>query len=189
MSMKENVNYVKSELTSQEKFLEGFVKFERFYKKYKFAIIGVIALLIILAIAYSVQSYMDEQNRIKANIAFEKVMENPDNKAALKELESTNKKLYEVALYLKDKSRITEVKYLKELSIYNKALDEKNLELLNELSMQNDFLLKEFAIFNRALLLTKQEKYKEAKTALKLIPTSSKAYELSKLLQHHLMVK
>ncbi|MGM0519244.1 MAG: hypothetical protein ACQERD_06355 [Campylobacterota bacterium] len=189
MSMKENVNYVKSELSNQEKFLESFVKVERFYKKYKFPIFGIIGLIIILLIGYGVNSYVSEQNKIKANIAFEKIMKNPKDEAALKELKETNKKLYEVALYMNDKSKITEVKYLKELSIYNKALNEKDLKLLNELSMQNNFLLKEFAIFNRALLLTKQEKYEEAKTALKLIPKSSKAYELTKLLQHHLIVK
>ncbi len=33
MSLKENVDYVKDELNTEEKFLESFVKVERFYKK------------------------------------------------------------------------------------------------------------------------------------------------------------
>lgn len=33
MSLKENVEFVKKELDSEEKFLESFVKVERFYKK------------------------------------------------------------------------------------------------------------------------------------------------------------
>lgn len=35
MSLKENVDFVKNELNSEEKFLESFVKIERFYKKIK----------------------------------------------------------------------------------------------------------------------------------------------------------
>ncbi len=51
------------------------------------------------------------------------------------------------------------------------------------------FLLKEFAIFNKALLLANEGKFKDAKTALNLIPQSSKAYELSSLLKHYLLTK
>ena len=43
MSIKENVDYVKEELNSQEKFLESFVKGERFYKKYRTLIFASIA--------------------------------------------------------------------------------------------------------------------------------------------------
>ena len=35
MSIKDDVNYIKNELSSEEKFLESFVKTERFFKKYK----------------------------------------------------------------------------------------------------------------------------------------------------------
>ena len=64
-----------------------------------------------------------------------------------------------------------------------------DVEKLNSLSMQSDFLLKEFAIFNKALVLVNEGKYKEAKVALTLIPKSSKAHELSALLEHYLLTK
>jgi len=193
MSMKENVNFVKDELNSEEKFIEGFVKVERFYKKFKPVILGVSALIIVLAVAFSVKSYMDGENKIKANIAFDKVVTNPNDKEALATLKETNKGLYEVALYLnakkENKSVDVNIKYLKELSLYQKALQNKSVGELNDLSMQNDFLLKEFAIFNKALLLANEGKYSEAKTALKLIPQTSKAYELANLLNHYLLTK
>ena len=50
MSIKENVDYVKEELNSQEKFLESFVKGERFYKKYRTLIFASIAIIVIGAI-------------------------------------------------------------------------------------------------------------------------------------------
>lgn len=189
MSMKENVDFVKDELNSEEKFLESTVKVEKIFKKYKFPIIAAVVLLIALAIGYNVKNYMDEENSIKANKAFEAVLQNPKDTEALAILEESNSTLFQVASYLNGNKDGVNVKYLKELVAYDKALDESSIEKLNDLSMQNDFLLKEFAIFNKALLLAKNGKYEEAKTALKLIPNSSKATELANLLNHYLATK
>ncbi|MGB1226313.1 MAG: hypothetical protein ACPG9K_00365 [Poseidonibacter sp.] len=193
MSMKENVDFVKEELNSEEKFLEGSVKVERFFKKFKALIIGIVAILIVVFIAFNVKNYNDEKNSTAANIAFDKVIANPSDKEALNTLKESNKKLYEVALYLQAKKEgeypETNITYLKELTQYQKALSSSDVSALNTLSMQNDFLLKEFAIFNKALILVNEGKYEEAKVALNLIQKSSKASELSSLLQHHLLTK
>jgi predicted negative regulator of RcsB-dependent stress response len=191
--MKENVDFVKDELNSEEKFLEGFVKVERFYKKFKALIIGLVSIAVIAVIGISVKNYNDEKNAIAANIAFDKVIADPKDTDSLNTLKESNNKLYEVALYLQAKKNgnypDTNVPYLKELSEYEKALTNSDVSKLNTLSMQSDFLLKEFAIFNKALVLVNEGKYNEAKIALNLIPKSSKASELSKLLQHHLLTK
>ena len=193
MSLKENVDYVKEELNSEEKFLEGFVKVERFYKKYKTLILGLIALVIIASIALVVKKNMDETNKIEANLAFDKVLENPEDKDALAKLKETNKNLYDIAVYLsaKDKGEVSKVNvpFLKEITTYHEALKNKSIAELNSVSMENDFLLKEFAIFNKALILANDGKFEEAKTALKLIPTTSKANELAKILNHYLATK
>lgn len=193
MSMKENVDFVKEELNSEEKFLEGTVKVERFYKKYKALIIGLVTILVVALIAFGVSNYLNEKNAIASNIAFDKVIADPTDKEALNTLKESNNKLYEVALYLQAKKDgkypETNIPYLKELTEYQKALTSSDVSKLNTLSMQNDFLLKEFAIFNKALILVNEGKYKEAKIALNLIQKSSKASELSTLLQHHLLTK
>ena len=193
MSTKENVDYIKEELSSQEKFLENFVKGERFYKKYKILIFAFIAIAIIGSIGTVIKGSIDESNKVKANLAFNKILQNSNDSEALLELKNTNEKLYEVALFLqakKDaKSAEITLPLLKELSQYQEALSNKNIEKLNNLSMQNDFLLKEFAIFNKALLLANEGKYDDAKTDLKLIPQTSKAFELANLLNHYLLVK
>ncbi len=193
MSLKENVDYVKQELNSEEKFLEGFVKVERFYKKYKTLILGLIAILVIAIIALFVKSNMDETNKLEANLAFEKILKNPADKDALTKLKDTNTSLYNIATYLaaKQKGEIVKVNvpFLKELSTYQEAVKEKNISQLNSVSMESDFLLKEFAIFNKALLLANEGKYEEAKTALNLIPQTSKANDLANLLNHYLVTK
>ena len=60
MSIKENVDYIKEELSSQEKFLENFVKGERFYKKYKTLMFAFIDIDIVGGIGLVIKNNIDE---------------------------------------------------------------------------------------------------------------------------------
>jgi hypothetical protein len=192
MSIKENVDYVKNELSSEEKFLENFVKGERFFKKYKILIFAFIAIIIVGSIAYVIKKNIDETNKFEANIALNNFLETGDEKLLLT-IKEKDTKLYEIALFIQGKKDFKEanieIPFLKELSKYQIALANDNTEALNNLSLQNDFLLKEFAIFNKALILTKEEKFEEAKIALAQISETSKASELANLLKHYLLTK
>ena len=193
MSIKENVDYVKTELSSEEKFLESFVKSERFFKKYKTLIFAFVIIVIVGIIVFFIKENLAQSNKLRANIAFNQVLENSNDTQALAVLKDKNPQLYDIALYLqaKKEAKVTQISVplLKELSKYQTALADKNISELNNLSMQNDFLLKEFAIFNKALFLTNEGKFNEAKTTLALIPQTSKAFELAKLLNHYLITK
>ena len=193
MSIKENVDYVKTELSSEEKFLENFVRSERFFKKYKTLILSFIIIVIVGFIAVFIKTKIDESNKFEANLAFNKVLENNNDAKALADLKAKNKDLYEIALYLQAKKEAkiieTNVPLLKELSKYETALANKSITELDNVSMQSDFLLKDFAVFNKALFLANEGKFREAKTTLALIPQTSKAFELAKLLNHYLLTK
>jgi hypothetical protein len=193
MSIKENVDYVKTELSSEEKFLENFVRSERFFKKYKTLILSFIVIVIVGFIAVFIKTKIDESNKFEANLAFNKVLENNNDSKALADLKAKNKDLYEIALYLQAKKEAktieTNVPLLKELSKYETALVNKSISELDNVSMQSDFLLKDFAIFNKALFLANEGKFAESKTTLALIPQTSKAFELAKLLNHYLLTK
>ena len=193
MSLKENVDFVKEELNSEEKFLEGFVKIERFYKKYKIAIILIGVIIIGLIIGLFATKSIQASNKLEANIAFNQFMENPDDTSAKDTLKDTNRQLYEVALYAQSlengKIQETELKYFKEIVAYQKALEENSIEKLNAVSMEKDFLLKEFAIFNKALLQAKEGKYDDAKATLILIPEDSQVNDLVTALKHYLVTK
>ncbi len=193
MSIKENVDYVKTELSSEEKFLENFVRSERFFKKYKTLIFAFITIIIVAPIGFLIENKIDESNKFEANIAFNKVLENSNDAKALADLKEKNKELYNVALYLQTKNELKladiNVPLLKELAKYQTAIANKSIPELDNVSMQNDFLLKEFAVFNKALLLANEGKFNEAKTTLALIPQTSKAFELAKLLNHYLLTK
>ena len=194
MSLKENVDFVKEELNSEEKFLEGFVKLERFFKKYKIFIISAIAFIVVAAITVSTTSYLKEENKLKANIAFQKVLNDPNDKVSLESLKDLNTRLYEIALYKNAKANgkeyeVKNTTYLKEIVAYEKAIKEQNIAKLNDVSMEKNFLLKEFAIFNKALLLAKDGKFEEARDTLKLIPQTSQVKDLVSLLNHYLLTK
>lgn len=193
MSLKENVDYVKEELNSEEKFLEGFVRVERFYKKYKIIIILALIVIIGLVIGLYATKTIQASNKLDANIAFNKLMENPDDAEAKNTLKDKSQQLYEVALYAqsleKGQFNETELRYFKQLVAYQKALEEQNIDKLNEVSMEKDFLLKEFAIFNKALIQAKEGKYEDAKATLNLIPADSQVNNLVTALKHYLVTK
>lgn len=193
MSLKENVDYVKEELNSEEKFLESFVKVERFYKKYKLIVIASVVIVLGAIIGLYTTKNIQESNKLEANQAFNTLVDNPKDSAAMATLKEKSLQLYQVAQFIqarKDgKTADIQVKYLKELSDYQKALNTKDVDKLNSVSMQNDFLLKEFAIFNKALIQADEGKFEDAKATLKLIPTDSKASELVNILNHYLVTK
>lgn len=193
MSTKDNIDYIKEELSSEEKFLEGFVKVERFYKKYKALIITILVAVIVFLVWNTILNYLNEQSKTAANNAFNKLLENPDDKEALETLKVKNKKLYEIVNYnqAKKEGKNVEinVEYLKELSLYEKALKESNLKAISSLSLNDKFLLKENAIFNKALLEAKEGKYEMAKETLTQIPQNSQIQNMVVLLKHFLASK
>lgn len=133
MSIKDDVNYIKNELSSEEKFLESFVKTERFFKKYKKLIVVLIITVIVGSIAFLVKTKLDEKNLYEANIALSSFLEN-GNQNSLDELKEKNRDLYEIALYLDAKNEFKNadinLKYLKELLDFQVALLNSNQSVL-----------------------------------------------------------
>ncbi|RXI28446.1 hypothetical protein [Aliarcobacter trophiarum] len=192
MSIKDDVNYIKNELNSEEKFLESFVKTERFFKKYKKLIFGLLIVAIVGSVSFFVKSKIDESNLYDANIALNSFLEKGD-KNSLEELKEKNRDLYEVALYLDAKNEFKSaninLKYLKELLDFQVAILNSNQTELDLVSKKADFLLKDYAIFNQALMLVDSQKYEEAREHLSKISEDSRAFELATLLKHHLVTK
>ena len=192
MSIKENVDYIKSEISSEEKLLESFVKSERFFKKYKNLILALIIAIVLGSIFYFVKKNIDEANKYEANLLLNEYLEKGDTKV-LEELKAKHKSLYELALYIKAKENLTQadisLPILKELLEFELAKKSNSIEALDKLAIQNDFLLKDYALFNKALILANDGKNQEAKDVLAKISQSSETIELVKLLNHYLLTK
>ena len=190
MSLKENIDYIKEELNTEEKFLEKFIKFEQFYKKNKKVILGLAGIFVVGIFAYSINNFIQQQKLEKSNKAYLIVLKNPADSANLSILKNNNKKLYEVyqfqmALKNGNKDIDSGVDFLSDLSIYYKATNGKDINQLNDYSLSSKALLKDVAIFNEAYLLMKDNKIDEAKNRLSLISNESSIKELSNMLLHY----
>lgn len=187
MSMKDNVDYIKQELSAQESLLENTIKAERVWKKYKNVIIGVAAVAIIGLVANGTMGYMGEKKAIEANNLFSKAIAN--DAQALSKLQAVDPKLYTIALVMNNKSQGSDLEFLKQLSLYVAAVNEKNIQKIGEVAQDPNFLNKDFALLNKAILEAKEGKYKEAKETLKMIATTSSVANLVSILEHFLLTK
>jgi len=189
MSLKEDVEYIKKEISAEESYMENFFKVEKLLKKYKSTLIATSAVIVISVVGYYVSSYYAEQNKIQANEAFNILLQNPNDTEAKAVLKSKNLKLYEILQYKIDDSKEIDVPFFKELALYTQAINEANLEKLNTVTQKQDFLLKDFALFNKALIQAKNTQYTDAKETLKLIDQKSEVSPIAKMLEHFLLTK
>jgi multidrug efflux pump subunit AcrA (membrane-fusion protein) len=186
VSLKDELNYVKEELSSDEKLLESAFKLERFYKKNKLAIWAVLLLIVVGFGGKALYEVYQEHQDVKANEALLQLEKNPSNQAALKELESANPKLY--ALYR-----------------YSRAVDQRQVKPLQTLAASDDPRIKDLAAYHVAVLsqkpgssryyhdlslvekayeALKAGKKAEARSQLALIGENSPVAGIARLLRH-----
>jgi hypothetical protein len=190
MSLKENVNFIKSEITSQEKFFESFFKLEKFWKKYKVAIISSIVIIIIGFVSININQYIQTQNKIKANKAFNILLDNPKNTDAKNTLNKLNPQLLMIAKYLTNaQNNKIDIEFLDTIVKFNQAISINDIKTIDALMLNQKFLLKEYALFQKALIQTINKDYIGAKETLALIPTNSDVAKLSTKLKHYLLTK
>ncbi len=195
MGLKENVDAIKKELSTEEQFLESVIKAEGFFKKYKKLLIIVAVLVIVLSLAYVFYQSIQKSNLDESNRAFVTLQSDPTNKTALETLKSKNPRLYQLFLFSSEvksndsaklqalKSQITDP-ILKDLLTYQEAsLLQKDLR---DYSMKKDALLKELASLQSVYLLLEDGKNKEAGVILAQIPAGSALNEIAQSLKHYM---
>jgi len=186
MSMKDGIEYAKTELTSDEKMLEGLFKFESFYKKYKKILFALLSILIIALIAKVTLGYFNDYKLTKANAALEKLLINPSDKAQLEILRENN-----IALY--------------DLFSYKVAVDANDTAALTTLSKSSDELVadmsryavgaisgkpvdstiyRELSLLEKASVAMSKNDDATARKILSSIPVDSPASDTAKLLEH-----
>jgi hypothetical protein len=191
MSMKENIDYIKDEIGSEERMLQNFIKVEKFYKKYKIAIIALVIASVAWAITYSVTSYLDEKKLLESNELFNKVIEDRNDTASIKKLEELDSNLAQVIKFMKDakSAKGIDVEPFKSIAMLNEAVNSNDIKKVEALASNPNFILREYAIFYQALLLTKSKEFKKAKNILQTIPKDSSFSEYVNKLNHYLLTK
>ena len=189
MALKEEINYIKKELSTEEKFFESFFKLEKFYKKHKIKIISLIGLIIIGITGYSINNYLEQKRILRVNQAYNQILANKNIEKNLKILKEDSPILYKIALYKVGKTKTIDLTYLKELTILQNAFNKNDLKTIDSLILSNDLLLKDYARYYKAVLLTYNKEYKKAKIILEQISQDSIVNELKVPLMHYLVAK
>ena len=195
MSLKDNIEMVKDELNSEEQFFEKAVQTERFVKKYKKPLIGVVVAAVLALTAGSAYDIYT-QNKIDAsNSALNILLENPNDAAAQKELKNLNPKLYDVwtlshALKTKDKAALSSLQSSKALVVadmaqYELAAIDQDETALQNYAQKSDALFKDLAILEAAVLLMEKGDKEAAHNKLAMISMNSPVYKLAQSLSHY----
>jgi predicted negative regulator of RcsB-dependent stress response len=186
MSIKDGIEYAKTELTSDEKMLEGLFKFESFYNKYKKIIWILVALIALFFIGKVAYNYWNDMKIVKSNEALLKLYKNPTDKAQLAILKDNN-----IALY--------------DLFSYQSAIQKNDINALKALSNSSDELVADMSRYAVGAIDGKPSKSKiyndmsileeasnaiakndmaTAKKILDSMPKDSPAAQIAGLLKH-----
>ena len=99
LSLKQNIEMVKEELNSEEKFFEKAVMTERFVKKYKNIMIASVVAVVVLVGANIAYTQNQKTKMKSANVALHSLQSNPLDVDARANLKSLSPDLYTVWRY------------------------------------------------------------------------------------------
>jgi hypothetical protein len=195
LSIKKNIGYIKQEISAEEKFLEGFVKIESFWKKYKIHFLGMIAIFVISVVGFGIHHWLEDRNTIISNTALRDLQHTPSKQKSLTLLKESNPRLY--ALYQLQMSipsndlqtlktlSTHEDSLLKEMAIYHiKSLTQENPSS-NQTMPYLTIPLKDFIYLQEAYVFLKEHQFSEAKKRLAMIALNSPVKSLANQLEHY----
>lgn len=195
MSLKENIDMVKEELSSEEKFFEKAVVAERFVKKYKKPLIGsVVAIVLIVAadIAYDI----NKQNTIEAaNAALEELQKDAADATALTRLGSLSPELHDLWIYSQavakqsigefEKVSDSKSSLIADMAKYEAAALQNDEKLLHKYAKEENAIYKDLAIIELSIIAMNNKKIEQAHANLSMISSQSPLYNVAKSLMHY----
>ncbi len=192
MSLKENIEMVKEELNSEEKFFEKAVMTEKFVNKYKNIIIASVA-VVVLGVAANMAYTANEDSRITAaNTALSLLSIDSTDSNALNELKVLSPNLYDVWLFSQASANgdLEAMKALKDskafiindLISYELAQDVSSLDAYA--SKQNS-IYRDLALVKSAIMLLSTDKIDEAHNQLSKVSVDSSLSKVANALLHY----
>ena len=195
MSIKNDIEMVKEELNSEEKFFEKAVITEKFVKKYKNLMIGAVVALVIVVganIAYDI----NKQNQItQANDALLILSKDSTNSEVLLTIKDISPELYDVWIYSnavakKDMATIKELRnssavMIGDLAKYEMAQDAKDAESLDSYASEQDAVYRDLALVQSAIILMNNSQIEKAHEELAKISAQSSLSKIAAALLHY----
>ena len=197
MGLKENVEALKQELSTEEQFLESVIKAEGFFKKYKKILIVLAALLVAGVLTYLTVDYLRNRDLTQANQALAALQKNPADKGALETLKAKNPALYTLFQFHRvvdagDAKKIAELSktahdaVLRDLATYQSAALGEHEKGLSDYAQKQQALLRELALLDDAFLLFGEGKPEAAKARLAQIPLTSRLSGIVQSFSHYM---
>lgn len=190
MSVKNNLNFIKNEFSSDEKIIENAFKLEILYKRYRHIILGVLIGIVALVAFLSIKYYVTESNAKKSSEILQSLLENPKDEALRSSLQKNNAPLYNLFLLQQslESGNVADLETLSNqqdlvqfLANYHLGSFERDSAILNK---SEKYALGDFAKIQEAYILLKNGKANEAKNILSSISQDSPLSEIATILSH-----
>lgn len=195
MSLKENMDALKEELSSEEKFFESAIRTERFVKKYQKPLIAtVVASLLAVGGAIGYQAYTNAKLE-SSNAAFNLLLANPSDAKAEQTLKNDNPALYDVwklsrGISQNDVSILEGLKHseafgVADIASYEAAAIKGDVASLDQYTKKQGALYKDLALLELAVNAIEKGDAKTANEKLALISAESPITQVSGALAHY----
>ncbi|ARE80344.1 hypothetical protein CHELV3228_0744 [Campylobacter helveticus] len=187
LALKENLKAIKTELNTEEQFLENFIKGERFIRKYKLYLVSFVIILVLWLVVSFIMDTMKQSSIEESNEIYTNLLLKPEDKMLLEQLKDKNPNLYAIFLMQNLDKNPNDTQILKELSTLSK--DEKLEPLFRDIlalaNNEKSVFLKDYAKILEAYTLLEQKKIEEANIILSQIKPNSPLEQIAKNLKHY----
>jgi len=195
LSLKENIDMVKEELNSEEKFFEKAVITEKFVKKYKNLMIGLVVAIIVVVVANVVIDSNKAATVEEANKTLATLLENPSDENAATAMKNLSPTLYDAwsysqAVVNKDIEAMKKLQSSKailvaDLATYEVASQASDASALSSYSMKQSSVYKDLAIVQNAIILLNKNEIDKAHNELKKVSQQSSLNKIVLALLHY----
>lgn len=181
LALKDDLRSIKSEISSEEQFLENMIRGERFFHKYFKLIVSVVVVLVVAFCIYKFIEYKKETGIISANESYQRLSLNTPQKDDIDILKQNAPSLY--ALYvLSDTNSSVNLQDLKNL----KGIDPLLVDLIKfKIDKSNNALLTDYTALLKGFELIKSGDLKKADVEFAKIPLDSNLQKIVKNLKHY----
>ncbi len=196
MSVKNNLDFIKSEFSSDEKIIENAFKLEILYKRYKHIIWGALGVVAILAVFMGAKSLIVESNAKKSSEILSNLLESPDDDNLRASLQKSNENLYNLFLLKEslDKGNTADLQglgsakneFVQYLANYHLGSFERDSALLEK---SDKYALGDLAKIESAYMMIQNGKIADAKNILNTISSDSQLAEIARILAHTTITK
>ncbi|MBZ7959637.1 hypothetical protein [Campylobacter molothri] len=187
MSLKDNLKSIKTDLNTEEKMIENFIRSERLIKKYKIYIFLIAIIAIVwFAINFGI-SEVEEYNKKESNRIYTQLLKYPNDESLLNQLKQKNVNLYAVFLIneiQKDNNNINLKNQLKTISS-NSELNPLLQNIIFAFLGEKSIFLKDYDKLLEACKLLEENKIGQADVLLSQINENSSLKQIAKNLKHY----